>query len=316
MAPNGEHEWSDRQPPRGLPALPAPAEQAPQLSGHLDAQRLADLEALVARQGEELRRLSGSRGRFRPPAHTDAEQVQKQIQWLTGRIVGLEAEVEQLRAADLRRGLDELRARVAEMDRLLDGVRGERVQDAINSGEVTSDLHRRHMRNADAYRTLVAQDLRRLAVLLCPVGPEQDEPLAARRARAVAGLLGMLFAASPAGRPPAVEELVAQLAAGGYATDQDGFGQKLGQTVDRAADIARELAGGTLPATLVFGADVRGLPPGAYEPYNSGATGVPGFLVAPAYVIDGDRPLELARPLVFVVPADAGAQPGGAERGA
>lgn len=310
MTHDDRYERENRRPYLGGPVPDRAPGPAPHDGVYVDARRLAMLEAQLAHQGEELQRLLGSRGRSGRPGIVHAEQLRA----MAGHIGVLEHEVRQLRA-DAERGLGELRARIAEMDRLLDGVRGSRVQDAISSGELTSDLHRRHFMNAEAYRTLISQNLRRLAVRLCPVGSvPSPEALASVRARAVAELLQILFAGGPPGCPATAEDFRAELVARGRVSSQEEVGPELGRIVERAAVIARELTGDTLPGKLVFGTDVRTLPPGAYEPYNPGAIGLPGFLVAPAYVIDGDQPEELCRPLVFIGPDDADERPDNADR--
>ncbi|MFB8118972.1 hypothetical protein ACFQ6U_02490 [Streptomyces sp. NPDC056465] len=301
MAHEDMHRHEEGKPSQGRPvpeSLPGSSYEAV----HVDHRRLTALEAQVTWQGNELRKLMGSRGRLGRLSNVDADQLQV----MAGRIAALEQWVRQL-CSDVERSGNELRERLADMDRLLDGVRGSRVQDAISSGELTSDLHRRHLLNAEAYRTLIAQNLRRFAVRLCPVGSVQDaEMLASARARAVAELLQILFGGAPSGLPATAEELHSELVARGRPTSREEAGPELDKIVERAKVIARELAGDTLPAVLVgFGTDARTLPPSAYEPYNIGATGVPGFLVAPAYVIDGDQQDELLRPLVFIVPAGA-----------
>ncbi|MFJ8979203.1 hypothetical protein [Streptomyces sp. NPDC102282] len=309
MAHDDRHEREKRRPLLGATAPEPPPGWAPHEGVYVDRRWLAALEAQVvrleaqvARQGEEIQKLSGSRGRSGRSGNVHAEQLHE----MSGRIGAQEREVRQMRV-DVERGLGELHSRVAELDRLLDGVRGSRVQDAISSGELTSDLHRRHLMNAEAYRTLIAQNLRRLAVRLCPEQSFQSpEAMTSARAEAVAELLRILFASGPPGSPATAEELRTELGARGLLTNQEEVGPELGRIVERATGIARELTGDTLPATLTFDIDVRTLAPGAYEPYNPGATGVVcGFLVAPAYVIDGDQPEELLRPLVFIVPADA-----------
>ncbi|UCM88814.1 hypothetical protein [Streptomyces marincola] len=220
------------------------------------------------------------------------------------RLGRLDAEVRSLRT-EVRQRLDDVEARVARFDDALDGLIGARHQEAIESGEVTSDLHRHHLRNSEAYSGLIRQPLRGLAMRLCPVGTTAREELAEARARAVAAVLRLLFTEEAGGGPPSADALAAALAARGYpALGEKGL-SALARVSDTAGAVRRGLAGDGLPAVLDFDADVAAL--GSWLPYNAG-TGGPAFLVAPAYTVPGAEPGELTKALVFVAPAAVGAR--------
>ncbi|WP_327235121.1 hypothetical protein OG349_15270 [Streptomyces sp. NBC_01317] len=188
---------------------------------------------------------------------------------------------------------------------LLNALRDQGVRDAIDTGRATSDLHRDHLPLAETYRTLVTQSLRDLGRLLCPKeGDEGRTELARRRARAVAYLVVLLF--HPLDRPMSStqEEIAAQLRELGLATEVPGFRGQFPAVFQRAWELREGVAGLALPAALDFGTDVTALPADGYQPWEQQADDArPEFLIAPAYVVGGDRPRSLSRPVVFLTPA-------------
>ncbi|MYV57204.1 hypothetical protein [Streptomyces sp. SID3212] len=187
---------------------------------------------------------------------------------------------------------------------LLNALRDQGVREAIDTGRATSDLHRDHLPLAETYRTLVTQSLRDLGRLLCP--KEEDEgrtELARRRARAVAQLVVLLF--HPLDRPmsSAQEEVTARLRELGLATEVPGFRGQFPAVFQRASELREGVAGLALPAALDFETDVTALPADSHQPWEQQADDArPEFLIAPAYVVGGDRPRSLSLPVVFLTP--------------
>ncbi|MFI1422632.1 hypothetical protein ACH4VX_32620 [Streptomyces sp. NPDC020731] len=193
------------------------------------------------------------------------------------------------------------------VDRVADALRDQGVRDAIDTGRVTSDVHRRHLELAQTYRALVTQSLRDLGRVLCP--KESDEgraELARRRARAVAHLVRFLFQPldQPVSGPP--EEIVDRLRELGLATGGTQFHHQFAAVFSRAAALREDVAGLALTAGLDFDVDPTALSADDYQPWEQQqADGAqPEFLVAPAYVVGGDRPRTFSPPIVFTTPAD------------
>ncbi|MFC9682471.1 hypothetical protein [Streptomyces sp. NPDC056948] len=230
-----------------------------------------------------------------------AEDIKRQTEALTTRT---DARTEAL----LRRvdGLGErLDAVARNVELLLDALRDQGVRDAIDAGRATSDVHRRHLELAQTYRTLVTQALRDLGRLLCPKdGDEGRTELARRRAQAVAHLVVLLFQPLDQPMSSTPEEIVARLRALGLATEGTQFRGQFAAVFRRAAELREGMAGLALTAELDFAVDLTGLPADHYQPWEQQQADdvQPEFLIAPAYVVGGDRPQRLSRPIVFVTP--------------
>ncbi|MET9413683.1 hypothetical protein ABZY03_05755 [Streptomyces klenkii] len=203
--------------------------------------------------------------------------------------------------------VDHLEDRLRQAEVLLDRLRSAGVRDAIATGEAPSDMHRRHSQIKERYQRLVDQDLRNLARELCPADARQWDQMAgglpAARARAVSETVQMLFAAPRQGTPATAEHVQSTLAHRGYVTE--GADPRLHKVVDAANGILRDMAAVELPATLLFDADVTTLAEGEYQAYNRQDTGVPGFLVAPAYAVQGEAPENHLKAFVFLAPGEA-----------
>lgn len=231
--------------------------------------------------------------------HRMLQDIQRQTDALTLRTDAL------LRAVH---GLGErLDAVVRNVDRVADALRDQGVRDAIDTGRVTSDVHRRHLELAENYWALVTQSLRNLGRVLCP--KESDEgraELARRRARAVAHLVRFLLQPldRPVSGPP--EEIVDRLRELGLATGGTQFHHQFAAVFSRAAALREDVAGLALTAGLDFDVDPTALSADDYQPWEQQqADGAqPEFLVAPAYVVGGDRPRTFSPPIVFTTPAD------------
>ncbi|MGX5213850.1 hypothetical protein ACWKT3_35030 [Streptomyces violaceus] len=203
-------------------------------------------------------------------------------------------------------GLGErLDAVARDVELLLNALRDQGVRDAIDTGRATSDVHRRHLELAKTYRTLVTQSLRELGRMLCPKdGDEGRTELARRRAEAVAHLVVLLFQPlhEPMSSPP--EEIVARLHAFGLATEGAQFRGQFAIVFRRAVELREDVASLALSAELDFSVDPTALQPDHYQPWEQQQAddAHPEFLIAPAYVVGGDRPRSLSRPIVFVTP--------------
>ncbi|CAM5274855.1 hypothetical protein [Streptomyces abikoensis] len=203
--------------------------------------------------------------------------------------------------------VDHLEARLRQAEVLLERLRSAGVRDAIATGEAPSDMHRRHAQIKERYQRLIDQDLRGLAKELCPADGRQWDQLAgglqAARARAVGETVHLLFGCAQHGTPATAEGVQAALAHRGYATE--GAELRLRKAVDTANGIVRDMADVDLPASLLFDVDVTALAEGEYQPYNRQDTGVPGFLVAPAYAVQGEAPEHHLKAFVFLAPGEA-----------
>ncbi|MFJ8718102.1 hypothetical protein ACIRD9_33865 [Streptomyces violaceus] len=188
---------------------------------------------------------------------------------------------------------------------LLNALRDQGVRDAIDAGRATSDVHRRHLELAHTYQTLVTQSLRELGRLLCPKdGDEGRTELARRRAQAVAHLVVLLFQPLDQPMSGAPEGIVARLRELGLATEGAQFRGQFAAVFRRAAELREGVAGLALTAELDFAVDPTALPADHYQPWEQQQAddAYPEFLIAPAYVVGGDRPRSLSRPIVFVTP--------------
>ncbi|QDY77880.1 hypothetical protein [Streptomyces qinzhouensis] len=204
--------------------------------------------------------------------------------------------------ADLNERVDAVARNV---ERVLDALRDQGVRNAIAGGSATSDVHRRHLDLAQDYRRLVRQEVRFLVRLLCPrLDGEGDTDLARRRAETARRLVELLF--EPLDQPMArkQEQIVAELRRLGLTTEVPDFQAQFGTAFRKAATLRDAVVG--LPHTghLDFLADVTVLPPDRYEAWDGKQSdgAPPEFLIAPAYVIAGDRPQALTQPIVFVAP--------------
>ncbi|MCF3101328.1 hypothetical protein IPZ58_07015 [Streptomyces roseoverticillatus] len=202
--------------------------------------------------------------------------------------------------------VDHLETRLRQAEVLLDRLRSAGVRDAIATGEAPSDMHRRHSQIKERYQRLVDQDLRNLARELCPADAQWDQipgGMPAARARAVSETVLMLFTAAQQGTPATAEGVQSALAHRGYATE--GIDPRLRKVVDGANGIVQDMADVDLPASLLFDVDVTALAEGDYQAYNRQDTGVPGFLVAPAYAVQGEAPENHLKAFVFLAPGEA-----------
>ncbi|MGK5732162.1 hypothetical protein [Streptomyces sp. URMC 124] len=203
--------------------------------------------------------------------------------------------------------VERLESRTRQVEGLLDRLRSAGVRDAIATGEAPSDMHRRHSQIKERYQRLVDQDLRNLARELCPADarPWDRVPggMPAARARAVAETVHLLFAPARQGAAAAPEDVFSVLTERGYATE--GADPRLRKVVDAANGIIRDMAAVELPATLQFDVGVDALAEGDYQPYNRQDTGTPGFVVAPAYAVQGEAPEHHLKAFVFLVPDEA-----------
>ncbi|MFF7725174.1 hypothetical protein [Streptomyces sp. NPDC008001] len=203
--------------------------------------------------------------------------------------------------------VDHLETRLRQVEVLLDRLRSAGVREAIATGEAPSDMHRRHSQIKERYQRLVDQDLRNLARELCPADAGQWDRIAgglpAARARAVAETVHMLFAPAQQGKPATAVDVQAALAHRGYATE--GTDSRLRKVVDTANGIVRDMADVELPASLLFDVDVTTLSEDDYQAYNRQDTGTPGFLVAPAYAVQGEAPENRLKAFVFLAPGEA-----------
>ncbi|WP_189383103.1 hypothetical protein [Streptosporangium nondiastaticum] len=203
--------------------------------------------------------------------------------------------------------VDHLETRLRQAEVLLDRLRSAGVRDAIATGEAPSDMHRRHSQIKERYQRLVDQDLRNLARELCPADARQWDQIPggmpAARARAVSELVHMLFTAAQQGTPATAEGVQSALAHRGYVTE--GTDPRLRKAVDGANGIVRDMAAVELPASLLFDVDVTTLAEDEYQAYNRQDTGVPGFLVAPAYAVQGEAPENHLKAFVFLAPGEA-----------
>ncbi|GGX97715.1 hypothetical protein [Streptomyces hiroshimensis] len=203
--------------------------------------------------------------------------------------------------------VEHLEDRIRQVETLLDRLRSAGVRDAIATGEAPSDMHRRHFQIKERYQRLVDQDLRRLASELCPADARQWDRMAggmpAARARSVAETVHLLFAPAQQGAAATTESVLTALTERGYATE--GVEPRLHKAVDAANGIVRDMAAVELPATLQFDVGVDALAEGDYQPYNRQDTGAPGFVVAPAYAVQGEAPEHHLKAFVFLVPDEA-----------
>lgn len=233
-----------------------------------------------------------------------AGDVRRQVEWLAART---ERRFDEVLAAV--RGLGERIDAVArDVDALLDALRDQGVRDAIDGGRATSDFHRRHLDLAQGYGRLVRQDLRMLVRPLCPrLDGEGEAALARRRAMVVGELVMMLF--HPLDQPVAVaqEDIVAELRDHGLATGAVQFRAQFDAVFRRALELRDGVGALPFTAHLDTGVDLAALRADQYQPWNRelADTGRPEFVVAPAYVVAGDRPQALTQPIVFLAAAPA-----------
>ncbi|MER5214139.1 hypothetical protein ABT063_27100 [Streptomyces sp. NPDC002838] len=231
-----------------------------------------------------------------------AGDVRSQIQFLTTRT--------DRKADDVLREVhalgEQLGAVARNVQLIVDALRDQGVRDAFDGGSATSDIHHRHLDLAKNYSRLVRQDLRQLVRPLCPQqGDEGAMELARRRAHVVSQLVVTLF--QPLDQPLSTEreQIVAELRASGLATDVAQFRGQFDAVFRKAAELRDGVADLPITAHLDFAVDLTALPADHYQAWNGEqADGTrPEFLIAPAYVMEGDRPRNFTKPIVFVAPA-------------
>jgi hypothetical protein len=99
------------------------------------------------------------------------------------------------------------------------------------------------------------------------------------------------------------------LATADYATTDAELARQLDKITTRARAIKARMTS-IRPAGLLAFDDPTALHDGEYLAWNTGPVpgGRPLFLVAPAYVIGGTRPVRLEKPMVFLKAPDDGVQ--------
>ncbi|MCQ8768326.1 hypothetical protein [Streptomyces telluris] len=293
--------WNEHEAPQEQPAAPSMrAATSGQYSQEWWLGQLRDLhERLVAvessQHGVDARAEQQNAKPRRGSAQHDITRLRETVGRLSDGVTVMASHVEHLEA------------RLRQVETLLDRLRSAGVRDAIATGEAPSDMHRRHSQIKERYQRLVDQDLRNLARELCPADARQWDRIAggmpAARARAVTETVHLLFAPAQQGAAATTEGVLSALAERGYATE--GVEPRLRKAVDAANGVIRDMAAVELPATLQFDADVEALAEGDYQPYNRQDTGSPGFIVAPAYAVQGEAPEHHLKAFVFLVPDEA-----------
>ncbi|MFE7541650.1 hypothetical protein [Streptomyces platensis] len=189
---------------------------------------------------------------------------------------------------------------------LLDTLRNQGVREAIDEGRATSNTHHRHLELAKVYDRLVRQDLRQLVRLLCPQQSNEGEAdLARRRADVVSKLVVSLF--QPLDQPMYLEQehFVAERRELGLAADTAQSRGLFDSVSRKAAELRDGVACLPFTAHLDFSIDIAALPADHYTAWDQrwADGGHPEFLIAPAYMVGGDRPRNLTKPIVFVTPS-------------
>jgi hypothetical protein len=206
----------------------------------------------------------------------------------------------------LEEDLADAAKRIAKLERIVDQERGEAVRAAIQGGAVVTDAHRRHDAIAEMYRSVVRNDMQTLArKWWLQSSKRTSDELVAARAGTIAHLTRVLLEDLDRPLPATADSIVADLRDGQhipprpearYRTDADAQSEAeivklLESLLGRISKLRDMIEAAPLSAHFEFGVGIGALRPGEFEVWNDELRddGVPGILIAPAYVVRGEN---------------------------